>query len=83
MPVTNDPTGRRSTCTTCGQEIEEALLLKGLRQRYVDGDGREKYRVTNGVPKWRTLDRGFASTVCAADPTKEHQPGGIKRTSAR
>lgn len=84
MTVTNDPTGRRSTCTRCGAEIEEALLLKGMRDRYVDPkDGRVKYRLTTGVPTWRTPDRGHGSAVCPSSTDRVHQPGRIRMVSAR
>ncbi len=31
MAITNDPTGRVSTCEHCGKKVEEARLLKGMR----------------------------------------------------
>lgn len=84
MAVTNDPTGRRSTCTLCSAEVEEALLLKGLRSTERDPKtGRAFQRVSNGVPVWRTLDRGHACAVCPSAADGQHQPGSIKRTSAR
>jgi len=82
MTVTNDPTGRRSTCTVCGQEVEEALLLKGLRTRVVER-GREMFTTSKGVPVWRTLDRGHACAVCPGSSDGRHQPGKTRWVSAK
>jgi hypothetical protein len=83
VAVTNDPTGRVSTCAGCGAEVEEALLLKGLRVREPDpkNPGRLLLRRSPGIPVWRTLDRGHACAVCPTDG--QHQPSKIRRAGAR
>ena len=81
MSVTNDETtGRTSVCTVCGKQLEEALLLKGL-VLHRDRLGNPT-RLSPGVPKWRSVDWGFASAVCAAAPMREHVPGTVATGSA-
>ncbi|MCR6703141.1 MAG: hypothetical protein NVV66_18535 [Cellulomonas sp.] len=72
-PVSNDfTTGRLSRCVACGREIEEALLLKGLRVRPKGGGPSVP---SPGIPRWRTLDRGPSSARCASTADGQHQPG--------
>lgn len=80
MTVTNDPTGRVSTCTRCGAHVEEALLMRGLIQPVRLPSGNVVRRPSPGVPVWRTLDRGHGSARCPLDVTGLHQPGTITGT---
>lgn len=74
MAVTNDETtGRESRCVACGERIEEALLLKGLRIRNVDDPTGPKVP-SPGIPRWRRLDRGFGSARCEDTLTGMHVP---------
>jgi hypothetical protein len=66
IPVTNDETtGATGVCVHCGKQIEEGLLMKGLR---IGG------RVSTGVPTWRSVDRGWGSARCAEAVGKAHAP---------
>jgi hypothetical protein len=74
MPVTNDETtGRLSVCVRCGEDIEEALLLKGLMVR-VSPDPAVPKQPSAGIPRWRRLDRGPGSARCAHTADGMHVP---------
>jgi len=85
MPITNDPTGRVSTCAHCGKRVEEARLMKGMRLPIWDDDTKpaeERVRIgtsiSHGLLVWRTLDRGHGSAVCPEQkPEGRHEPTRI------
>lgn len=74
MAVTNDETtGREDTCAYCGETVEEALLLKGLMVRNQDDLDGPKVP-SQGVKRWRRLDRGPGSARCTATLDGAHVP---------
>lgn len=84
MPITNDPTGRVSTCAHCEKPVEEARLLKGVRLPIWDDETKpaeERVRIgttiSPGILLWRTLDRGHGSAICRALETGKHEPTRI------
>jgi len=85
MTITNDPTGRVSTCEHCGQKVEEARLLKGMRLPIWDDDTKPAEKrvrigttISHGLLVWRTLDRGHGSAICPAqEPEGRHEPTRI------
>jgi len=85
MAVTNDPTGRVSRCEHCGERIEEARLMKGMRDRHLDAQGRIVTTSSPGILVWRRVDQGHASVVCDADPApvRRHKPGRITYVSVK
>jgi hypothetical protein len=81
--VTNDPTGRVSWCQGCGLRIEEARLMKGLRQRALDEHGRVVTAESPGALVWRLVEQGHGSAVCGASDSGRHEPGRITQVSVR
>ncbi|MFE6228926.1 hypothetical protein [Cellulosimicrobium sp. NPDC057862] len=77
MPITNDPTGRVSTCAHCDKKVEEARLMKGIRSRTVDVAGRLVTTTSHGILVWRTVDRGHGSAVCPDVESGRHEPTRI------
>lgn len=67
MTLTSTPTGVEAACTRCGVHVEQVRMLHG-----VNSAGR--YLV--GTLVWRSLDRGFASTLCGHDPDGEYHTAG-------
>lgn len=87
MTITNnDTTGRRSHCRGCGAALEEALMLKGMRRIVgISDKGHPIHGVTEGVPMWRTLDRGHGAAVCPQAPegSRYHVPGPMRVQQSR
>lgn len=83
MTITNDPTGRVSRCEHCGERIEEARLMKGIRDRHLDAQGRIVTTSSPGILVWRRVDQGHGSAVCSEAEGGKHRPGRITTVSVR